>query len=83
MRTEKLEPSGYVSVNEVRDHLGVCRQSVINMLKDGLPYFRLRRQIRIPREAFEDYVQSRMVNGRKQPARAAAYSGRGKRASAK
>ena len=61
MANGKAVASRYITIDEICENLRVSRGSVIRLLEDGLPYFRLRRQIRVDEADFKEFVRKRTV----------------------
>lgn len=54
----------YFSIQEVADMLGVKKVTIYRMIKKGeLPYYQLGKLIRIKREDFEKFMQTRRQEG--------------------
>jgi len=58
-----MQASDFMTVSETAEWLQVHKVSVYRGVREGeLPYIKLGRQIRIPRDAFLEYVQRKAVD---------------------
>ena len=60
--TEKPQTQQMFSAQEIADYMGVHKKTVLNWIEaKKIPAFKFEKTYRVPREAFEEFVQANMT----------------------